>query len=76
MNILTFVKRLLTKKTNVDAKGDNGKMSFAFDMWKQLRSIDFKIMHGIQFPFYFFSWFHKSQNLQICVNSCNSINIM
>jgi hypothetical protein len=57
-------------------KGDNGKMSFAFDMWKQLRWIDFKIMHGIQFLFYFFSWFHKSQNLQICVNSCNCVNIM
>jgi hypothetical protein len=34
VNILTLFKRL-NKGTNVSAKGENGKMPFAFNMWKE-----------------------------------------
>jgi hypothetical protein len=60
-NILTLFKGLSTNEQMWIQKGENGKMTFAFHMWKQPWWSCFNIMHDVQSPLYFFFSFihHK-----------------
>jgi sRNA-binding regulator protein Hfq len=49
-----IVEWIINKGKNVNTKGDNRKIPFAFSMWKQLRWNCFNTMHGVQFPIYLF----------------------
>jgi hypothetical protein len=73
-DMLTLFKNLLTKNY-VNAKGENGKIFFAFNMWKQPWWSLFDVMHGTQSSFYLFSYFinHKLYKFVI---SYNYVNVM
>jgi hypothetical protein len=60
--MLILFKRLLTN--DVNAKGENGKISFAFSMWKQQWWSHFDIMHAQSLVYFFFCFIgHNYINL-------------
>jgi len=70
---VNIVQKIVHKKLYVNAKGENGKIFFAFKMCKQPRWSLLDIMHGTQFSFYSFSYFinHKLYKFVIFYNYVN-----
>jgi hypothetical protein len=55
---IIIVQKIVNKGVNVNAKDENGKMSFALTyMWKQLEWSCFNIKHGTQSLLYFLFYF-------------------
>jgi hypothetical protein len=65
----------LIKKLYVNAKGENGKIFFAFSMWEQPWWSLFDVLHGTQSCLYLFSYF-RNHKLYKFVIFYNYVNVM